>query len=175
MVDANFVLNLVEAVGILVGVAIAIMEIRRSREERDIHFSIDYVRDATSPEGWKSWFSFLRNMDFSSYEEWSEKYGPYVNPEAALHWYSMFSYYDGLGRRILNGHIDLETVLSYLDPIIPFAVWEKSKTIFEEWRERFNYPDMEYGFEFLVKELKRKYPDVTYIPNPERQRFMQQP
>ena len=34
MVDATFALNLVETVGILVGVTIAIIEIRKSREDR---------------------------------------------------------------------------------------------------------------------------------------------
>jgi len=48
MVEATFVLNLVETVGILVGVAIAIMEIRKGREERGNQFSLEFVRYTSS-------------------------------------------------------------------------------------------------------------------------------
>jgi len=172
MVDATFVLNLVETVGILVGVAIAIMEIRRSREERRNQFSAEFLRHWSTREFWENWISFLRNMDFSTVEEWAEKYGPYANPEVSKHWYTLIFYFDKLGRRVDDGKIDLDSALFYVEPFGVLLTWEKSLPIFEEWRERMNYPIMS-GFEFLYNETKKKYPTLVSTPSPYRERLMQ--
>jgi hypothetical protein len=174
MVDANFVLNLVNTAGILAGVYIAINELRKGREERRNQFSQTGLNAFSSPGFMESWVSFLRNMDFSTYEEWGEKYGPYTNPEAAKHWYTLTGHFSMMGLMVMNGQLDLETVLIYVDPNMPFMLWEKSLPIFKAWRERFNNPDMQKGFEYLVNELKKNYPNHTAIPNPSRQRLMQQ-
>jgi len=173
MVDATFALNLVETVGILIGVAIALMEIRKGREERRNQFSYELLRVYSSMAAQESWISFVNNMDFSTYEEWSEKYGPYTNPEAAKHWYALINYFNTLGLQTMNGQIDLETVLIYVDPNIPLMLWNKSLPIFQAWRERYNNPHMRNGFEYLVNELKRRHPKHTPIPHPQRLRLMQ--
>jgi hypothetical protein len=67
MVDANFVLNLVNTVGILVGITVAIMEIRASRKERRNQFNDALTQVNLSHESVRSYVSFL-NMDFSTFE-----------------------------------------------------------------------------------------------------------
>jgi len=166
MVDATFALNLVETVGILVGVTIAVIEIRKSREERRNQFSLEYIQYSGSQELWEHWISILNNMDFSTYEEWQEKYGPRTNPEVAKHWYSFTFYHDTLGNRILNGQIDLESVLLYLQPYGAILVYKKSLPIFEAWRELYNLPKIMGGYEFLVNKLKKRHPNVTIETNP---------
>jgi hypothetical protein len=111
-------------------------------------------------------------LDFSSNEEWGEKYGPYVNPEASKHWYSLVFYFNSLGKRVINGQIDLDTVLLYVEPFGPLLTWEKSLPIFEAWRKRFNYPIMS-GFEFLVNSIKERYPTIVATPHPDRERLLQ--
>jgi len=172
MVDATFMLNLVETVGILVGVTIAIMELRKGREERRNQFSAELLRTWSTREFWENWISFLRNMDFSTIEEWNEKYGPYVNPEASKHWYSLIFFYDLLGKRVIDGQIDLESVLFYVEPFGILLTWEKSLPIFEEWRERMKFPIMS-GFEFLVNSVQERYPTLMSTPYPDRERLMQ--
>lgn len=173
MVDATFLVNLVEAVGILAGVAIAIMEIRKSREDRRIQVADQFLAYSTSQEFMEHWISFLRNMEFSTYEEWGEKYDPYVKPEVAVHWFSLVFFLELVGQRVIDGMIDLDMALSNLSASMVIGIWEKSKPIFEEWRKRYNIPQWMNGFEFLYNEMKKEYPGFTFAPNPQRQRLMQ--
>jgi hypothetical protein len=167
MVDANFVLNLVEAIGILVGVSIAILEIRRSREERRNQLIDQVIENSRKTERMEPWIH-ATNQNFSSYEEWFEKYSPATNPEEAKYMYSIWTYYDVLGKHLREGLIDSDYMLSNVNPIVAMAIWEKSKVIFETWRERYNFPSFYDGFEYLHNTIKEMYPEVTYTLSPLR-------
>ncbi len=132
MVDATFVLNLVETVGILVGVAIAIMEIRKSREERNDQVTDQFMQYRYSNEFVKNWVSFLLNSDFSTYEEWSEKYSPYVNPEVYIHFLSLLSFFNAVVQRLIDGSMNLEQTPPGLLDVMVIAVYERSLPIIEE-------------------------------------------
>jgi hypothetical protein len=173
MVDATFALNLVETVGILVGVSIAIMEIRKSREERRNQVLDQLFQLGSSFEYTKHWTSFVNNSEFSNYDEWSEKYGAYTNPEAFTHWLSFLRYHELIGQRVISGLIDLDIALINLDPVSIIGIWEKSKPIINEWRKRYNLPSFFNGFEFLHDEMRKIYPDFAFNLNPQRHRLMQ--
>jgi hypothetical protein len=172
MVDANFALNLVETVGILVGITIAILEIRRSREERRYQAASEILELPFSkiPEHWTN---FIRNSDFSTYEEWSEKYSSYSNPEAFTNFISLFNTFNMFGWNVIDGLIDVDMVLNRVGVNSIIGLWEKYSVVFHEWRKRYNYPDFGKGLEFLYNEAKKKYPEVGWIPNPDRIRLMQ--
>ena len=123
MVDATFVLNLVETVGILIGVAIAIMEIRKSREERNDQVTDQFMQYRYSNEFVENWVSFLLNSDFSTYEEWSEKYSPYVNPEVYTHFLSLLSFFNAVGQRLMDGSMNLEHTPPGLLDVMVIAVY----------------------------------------------------
>ena len=115
----------------------------------------------------------MNNMDFSTYEEWSEKYSPYANPEASVHWYTLMSFFEAVGQRVKDGTMEVDAAISSLSDMIVIAVWEKSLPIFDEWRKRFNSPSMMNGFELLYNEIMKMNPHTKFIPNPQRQRLMQ--
>jgi hypothetical protein len=166
MVDANFVLNLVETVGILIGVTIGIIEIRNIREERKNQLIDQTLQNYNKIETSEVWIKSIVQR-FSSYEEWAEKYGPYTNPEAAKYMYAMWNYYNVVGTHIRDGLIDADYWLRMrIWPITVIAIWEKCKVIFEEWREFYNDPSMYEGFEYLYNVIKQRYPHVTYTPSP---------
>lgn len=162
MVDTSFVLNLVETVGILIGVTIGIIEIRNIREERRNQMIDLNIQNSGRIETYEKWIRAVSQV-FSSYEEWREKYGPITNPEAAKYMYAIWGIYDALGNNLRDGYIDADYMLKNISPIIPvIAIWERSKVIFEHWRERYNYPSMYDGFEYLYNIVKKEYPDVTF-------------
>jgi hypothetical protein len=166
MVDATFLLNLVETVGILIGVTIGIIEIRNIRETRRYETANQFLQYASSIQTMDAWISFLNNRDFSSYEEWSEKYGPRTNPKAARYLYNQWFYFNALGKHVKRGYIELDEALTYISPIQIIPVWEKSKPIFEEWRKRYNHPTMFDDFEYLYNRTKERYQKVVYTPPP---------
>ncbi len=171
MVDATFLLNLVETVGILVGVTIAIMEIRKGREDRRNQVADQFLEFSKSQEYMEHWISFLRNMDFETYDEWSEKYGPYANPEAAVHYYALIHYMDTVGRRVIEGRMDLDLAVSNMPIAMVIGVWEKSQPIFEEWKKRYKLSSYAPGLELLYNEMKKTYPEMSFTPSPQRQRL----
>ena len=167
MVDVGLVLNILQAVSIVIGISMAIIEIRKIREDRHNQFAVEMLEFTRSQEFLEHWFFFM-NMEFSNVEEWREKYGPVTNPEDAVHWYVIVNIIDTLGQRVLNGQIDFDTAILYLNPISIVFAWDRSNLIFKEWREMYNLPTIMVGFEFLVNEIKKKYPDMIpmRMPNP---------
>ena len=147
---------------------------RRSSQERRKQYAAEVSQISYSQEYSKNWVTFLNNMEYSTYQEWVEKYSPYVNPEAATCYYALIGYYDVLGTRIMKGQIDAAYVTEFLVPLQPILVWEKSAPIIEEWRKRYNHQGMMYGFEYLVTEIRKKLPDLTTTMNPKREKLMKQ-
>ena len=148
------------------------MEIRRSREERQNQVSDQFLQYRCTHEYNEGWVSFVNNMDFSTYEEWGEKYGPYANPEAAKHWFTIHSFYEAVGQRIIDGSMELEKALSNNIDAMVVLFWEVSRPIFMEWRKRFNTPHHGKGVEYLYNEIIRVHPELTLPRDPERQRWM---
>jgi hypothetical protein len=167
MLELSTTLNLIETAGILIGITLGIMEIRNIRQDRRNQFAVEMLEYHISQEYTEHWLSFMK-MKYSTPEEWREKYGPVANPEEAVHWYIIANTFDQIGHRLLNGQIDFDTVLSYLNPVSVEYAWEKCNSIFEEWRELYNLPSIMAGFEFLVKEIKRKYPEMNPMRLPEQ-------
>jgi hypothetical protein len=173
MVDANFALNLVETIGILVGVTIAILEIRRNREERK-YLVASEILQLPMTIGQDTWISILQNSDFSTYEEWSEKYSSYANPEAFKDFLAFWSILEMMGQNVIDGLVDSDMVIKRINPPSIIWIWEKYYVVIEEWRKRYGYPYYGEGVERLYNEAKKKYPDAGLILNPDRHRLMQQ-
>jgi hypothetical protein len=112
-------------------------------------------------------------MDFTTYEEYSEKYGAYTNPEDFNHLMALMNYVDIMGKNVLDGLVDLDFVLNRVEPITVFGIWEKCLPLINEWRRRLGHPEYRKGIEFLYKEMKKKYPDVTFTLHPDRHDLMQ--
>ena len=165
MVDINAILNLVETIGILVGVTVAVMEIRKTRIERRYQAASQIIQLPLTgtPEHLASVF---RNSDFTTYEEWLEKYGPISNPEAYRHWNALWNYYDMMGKNVIDGFVDLDMVINRLEPMVIVGLWEKYSIVIHAWRKNYNYQRVGEGVEFLYNMTKKKYPEVTFKLGP---------
>jgi hypothetical protein len=169
MVEITYqiVLSTIQTIALIVGIIYYITIMRKTRKERKNQLVDQTLQSYGRTETAELWIRTV-NQVFSSYEEWYEKYGPSSNPEAAKYMYTMWGYYNALGNNLRDGHIDADYVLknTMLLPVI--ALWERSKVIFEVWRERHNWPSMYAGFEYLYNIVRKEYPDVTYAPAPLR-------
>jgi hypothetical protein len=143
------------------------MEIRKSRIERRYQVASQIIQLPIS-ETPEHWTSVIRNSDFTTYEEWGEKYGPISNPEAYRHWIAFWNFYDMMGKDAIDGFVDLDMVLNRLEPTVIVGLWEKYSIIIHEWRKNYNYQRVGEGVEFLYNVAKKKYPEVTFRLGPQR-------
>jgi hypothetical protein len=166
MVEASLV-NLAELVVLTVGVIIAVLEIRNISSMRRVELNNRLLEYVWSRDWTESMISLL-NSPFSTYEEWFEKYGPQVNPEAATDFYSLMNRLEVLGTQVKNGVIDIDLLFTYIRPPWLQYVWEQFKPVIMNWRERWNFPVNE-NFEYLYNEAKKRMPGVMPSRSPLRE------
>lgn len=95
----------------------------------------------------------LWRWQWSSYDEYWDKYSPLKNPEANVTRRVARSYYNGLAALVRRGLLDLE-LLHELNPSGVQRYWEKIGPIALEFRRRNDYPDYLEPVEYLANEMR---------------------
>jgi hypothetical protein len=161
MVEASLV-NIVETLGILIGVAIAVYELRNISKTRRLetltkHQELHLANDIAT-----KWYDVAYTQKFVSYEEWQEKYGPSVNPEAYRNLQAALNFGNTFGVILKEGLIEPDILYQFWPPFSNLAVWRKAEPVVKVWRERYNDPSLYASFEYLVEDTKRRYPEVIF-------------
>jgi hypothetical protein len=134
------------------------------REMRRTEVVLRFFDKFSTPEFNDCWRHAAIEQRFESAEEWNEKYGASVNPEAWNKQVAVVGYFDAAGHILQKGLASLEDIHVYALPLSIVHLWEKYKPVFERTRRLVNYPDHRKSFEYLYNETKKKYPQVTSIP-----------
>lgn len=159
MVDVNLVLNFLQAASIIVGVSIAILEIRNIGKARKLEALSQFSNMWSKREDMISHINAGR-LEYDSYEEFIEKYSWNVDPEANADLQLMALKYTFTGKMVMDGIIDPEFVWDTLPNYYLISSWEKSKVLIDVWRERYNDPKYFYGYEYLYNITKKQFPDI---------------
>ena len=160
MVEFDLI-SLIELAVLVVGVTIAVFEIRNMSQTRKTEVVLRFFDKFSTPEFNEAWRHAAVEQRFESVEEWTEKYGASVNPEAYNKQVSIVGYYDAAGHILQKGLASLEDIHVYAIPLGIVTIWEKYKPVFESTRRLFNYPEHRKSFEYLYNETKKKYPQLT--------------
>ena len=173
------VLQIVQTVGILVGIIYYITIMRNQQRTRELALTAqEHATETRQTEIFMRLYEQLNNAEtYTSWaelvnqeidnEEYLQKYDSTVNPvhfgKRAHLWYT----YNTIGELLLMGIVkpDLIQRLS-LDPMV-ITMWERWEHIIRETRIRENSPDIWSGFEHLYNEMvrlreERDYPKITY-------------
>lgn len=160
MVDPGLV-SLAELGVLTVGVAIAVLEIRNMSQTRRAEVTLQFFDKFTQPEFNELWRHIAYEQRFDSIDEWGEKYGPTVNPDAYNKWISMMQLLNASGLILKKGLADLEDVHNYFAPIAIVTVWKKFRPLVEARRKTFSDADFWKSCEYLYNETKKKYPHLS--------------
>jgi len=98
----------------------------------------------------------LFHQEWKDYEDWSEKYGPERNPEAANVYFTLDTYFEGIGTLVKRGLIDPSLVHDLLGSDI-VAYWGKMRPIAEGIRKNRNIPSWAENSEYLYDEIRKIY------------------
>jgi hypothetical protein len=183
------VLQIVQTLGILVGIIYYITIMRNTQKTRELTLqSQELTRKAqeqtletrqtqifmqifqhlNSEESLKSWAELV-NQIIPDHDEFLMKYDSRVNPahyaKRASHWYA----YNTIGELLQSGLIELDLLIRLKLDTQVILMWENWEEIIRATRVKENIPDIWDGFEFLYNEMKkfrssRGYPEITYPP-----------
>jgi hypothetical protein len=160
MVEASLV-NIVEAIGILIGVTIAVYELRNIGKNRRLDTLFRHMEMNYSAKMALKWNDVAFRQEYESYEEWLEKYGALQNPEAYRNFVEVLNGSNLWGIILKERLLEPEILYQFQQPMSNLAVWLKAEPVIKEWRKRYNDPTLFTSFEYLIEDIQRRYPDLS--------------
>jgi len=153
MLDIPSISAIVVAIGVIVGVAFAILELRNLVKTRQTDLVWKLYSDLNTDEFHQAWTKVI-NLEFKNYNDLLEKHGQLFsgNPiPAAI--FKVANYFEGVGVLLHRKLVDIGIVADLL-PVE--MTWEKMKPIVEGMRKQFNDSRFYEWFEYLYNEMQRR-------------------
>jgi len=155
-----------QTVSIIVGISYYIMVLNNQQKNqrqailtRQGQFLWQMIGYSSSKEGYDS-YTIVGEAEWSSYEEWAEKYGNDPEYFRAFNFVSEIN--DGLGVLLREGSIDTRIIASFAYNAV-IGYWEKYEDVLmnlrrETYRGRFR--NWEYAYDAL-KEYFKEHPELS--------------
>ena len=158
--DVSTILTAVEATGILIGILIAVIQLRNLNETRQTELFMNLYETFRSREFQKQYAEIIFQHTWKDFDDWLEKYGPVTNVEAFSSWISVPAYFEGIGVLLNRKTIDINMVDDMLSTQI-LLLWEKIEPITKEYRKSAKRPQLWEWFEYLYNKIKKREQQLT--------------
>jgi hypothetical protein len=154
MIELPVIRDLVAIFGVIAGFSYYIMVVRNANKARKTQLLMQLRQTAMNIEFQKSVLELI-DSDFTTYEEFLEKYDSYVNLDNYALRTRLWSYFDGIGYLLHENLIDLDSVYHLIGGNQPEVHWRKWKPVIVGNRKRYENPDLYIWFEYLGNEFKK--------------------
>ncbi len=153
MVDLTEISAVVAAVGVLIGVAYYVLDLRHQNKVRQTDLIMRLHSESCSKEMVEA-VHMLMETKFSNYEEFVEKYGPVVSSQpVGIAWGMVGSFYEGIGIMVHRKLADVDLI----HELFPAqSVWKKMEPLVKGMREQYSVPELMVWFEYLYSELQKR-------------------
>ncbi len=156
--DIASISALVAAVGVIVGVVFAVLELRNLVKTRQTDLVIRLYSTFGSKEYLEA-MSKTMTMEFKDYNDYRKKYAPSpsgwsVVPEA-LATNQIGTFFEGVGLLLHRKLIDISVVDDLFSSPIKMA-WEKMQPVVKGLRKEYNLPQVLEWFEYLYNEMQKR-------------------
>jgi hypothetical protein len=154
MLDIPSISAIAAALGVLVGVVIALVELRNLVKQRQTdlvtRLSSDIALDRESLEA----FVDIVEAEFEDYDDFVKRYGKFISKnQVPMSFMMMGNFYEQIGVLLRNRLIDA----SLVDQLFPVIItWEKTKPLVEGMRKEYHDPGFFEWFEYLYNEMKKR-------------------
>jgi len=153
MLDVSSASAVVVAIGVIVGVIFAVLELRDLVKTRQTDLVIRLHHTWISKEYREAWTRML-TLEFENYNDFVKKHGPITSGKlASVAILMVAGFYESVGVLLHRKLIDIGLV-SDLFPVR--MSWEKIKPVFVGWRKQVNEPRLAEWFENLYNEMQRR-------------------
>jgi len=156
MLDIPSISAVVAAIGVLVGVVFAILQLRDLVKTRQTDLVMRLYSTFGSRDFQEAWITGS-TWEFKDYPDFLQKYGrhPKIGIETWVLFNSVATFFEGIGVLLYRKLIDIELVDDLLSSPIKLA-WESMKPIVEGSREQWKRPQIWEWFEYLYNEMQKR-------------------
>lgn len=152
MVDWLTMLNMVETFGILIGVAIAIMQLLKLNKTNQAELFMTLYDSFHNKEFMRENIDIMM-LEWEDFDDYWSKYGLNANPEATALIHSVGNFYEGIGVLVKRKLIDLGLVDDLMSGLA-LRYWEKMGPMIIKQRELFGWPEAYEWTEYLYNEIQ---------------------
>jgi len=164
------VLQILQTVGILVGIVYYMTIMRnaqrtreltlkaqeQAKETRQAQLLMELYETYRSPE-FRKRTQTIGNLEYTDFDDFWEKYGVDANPDFWAEWFSVATFFNGIGVLVSRKLLDIDLVEELLSNITD-RCWEMMGSIVLEWRktiptQKNRKYELLHGFEFLYNEM----------------------
>ena len=153
MVDITSISALVAALGVIVGVVFAVLQLRDLVKTRQTDLAIRLYSQVCDKEHIEAWGKYI-TAEYKDYNDFVEKYGPLFSDKPVPVAFMMVShYFEGIGVLLHRKLVDIDLVL---DIFAIGMLWEKMKPLAEGIRKELDQPSFYEWFEYAYNEMKKR-------------------
>jgi hypothetical protein len=159
MLDVSSISAIVAAAGVLVGVVIAVVELRNLVKTRQTDLVMRLYSTMSEREWEEAAFRIL-GLDYVDYSDYTQKYGSILAATPTnVAFFTIGSFFEGIGVLLHRRLADISLVYDLFDESV--EMWEKMKPVVEGYREQYGkqMPRIKKSmqwFEYLHGELQKR-------------------
>ena len=156
MLDIPSISAVVAAIGVLVGVTLAYLEVRTLVKQRQTDLVMRLYSTFGSRELQEAWLK-SRIWEFEDYSDFMRKYDrkTKIGMETWVSLNSVASFYEGIGILLYRKLIDIKLVDDLFSTPIKLT-WEAVKPIVDGQRKHYERPQIWEWFEYLYNEMQKR-------------------
>jgi len=148
MLDIPSISGIVAALGVIIGVAFTVLQLRDLVETRQTDLVNSLYSSVRTKEYLEAWEKFSTREITTDFLEYRKKYG-FIELNIVL------TLLDQAGVLLRRKLIDVGLVQDFFGPTV-VEIWEKYKPLFEEEERRLGRPHIYQAVEYLYNEMKKR-------------------
>jgi hypothetical protein len=161
-ITLTIMLQIVQTVGILVGIIYYITIMRNANRTRQTELL--FQRHKVDFDYLRSWADVILIQDWKDFEELEERYPWNTHFEERTRVLYILNTYNNLGLILREKVTDPNLLFELYTPSNVITTWKKYEEVLRSFRTMSNDPAQYCGFEFLYNEAKKLYPNVDTFP-----------
>lgn len=152
MLDIPSISAIVAAIGVLIGVVLAVLELRNLVKQRKSDLLMRLHLAFSTKEMVEAAQKYM-STEYKDYDDFVEKYGlPFAEGQVQTVFLMIAMFFEGIGILLKNGLVQLDLVT---DLFAVEMIWLKWKPLAEGLRKQTNNPHFGEWFEYLYNETKK--------------------
>ena len=159
MVDAQTVSIVFAGLGITASIVYYASVIRNTNRARQREMMFQRLQ-GYSLEYTKAFAEVWRYTDFETVEEFTDKYGWRSDPETFSKYLFVTRIYNLAGILLQENMADSDLIFKLYPPASVIGIWERFEPLIFDRRRRINHPGFYEPFEFLVNEMRKRFPEL---------------
>ena len=167
-ITLTILLQIVQTVGILVGVYYYIMSLQNQSRTRQAQLFMQLFQDFISAEMNKIHLDLVK-MEWEDYHDFEMKYGSDYNLDSAAKRLGHLQWFNGVGLLLKQNLINMDLVYPTVGEGA-MEIWTKFESTIREQRVRYSIPEWNVWFEYLVDEV-RKIRRIKGLPTEPKETF----